>query len=803
MNSYSEARAAFKKKLSERNLPLERFAFGDEDVYSTNVSLNETWFAFSIKSTDPFSSKETLDCYRYPYPIGRPYKIRGLELADVITEFENWIDSIETYLFTKTKGEKHLGISLPRISLNSFEQNLLSHLYKEFQNGTDLDPLFKVLARLYPSAPSGFEKDKVLESLFNVRLITRSNEITPYGIWNVEADSQLLDLLDEVIIYIKNRIMTEAGLSSVYSYEVEEMFLISKQKALAIFRLLRELGGFMKEIKEPKIEEISVSSEKIYKRYLEYTGLQKLIGDYRESPTKGFEEPIGATEAISVNLIKGIFESSSFTIRDTAEVEPVLGVKQLAQQVVEIIKNLRSEPGNMIGIFGSWGRGKTFLINQILQLVIGDKSEFEVVRFHAWRYQDTPASWAYLYERFSEEYLGDKKIGLRSWFRYHLRLWNLNVEREGKWRLRLGVLSLFGVSFVTLSFIPINNLPYQLLWVLGFPFVAILIKKLNLEYFSKAVNLIKKYGVKTSFKDNLGIQAEIQKELIYLINAWTRDKGRKIILFVDDLDRCKEEKSLEIIDSLRIILDDGKITEKLFVIAAIDQKILSNAVSSRYSALPEKSELQREYIDKLFIFSLKLSALGHNESQEFFEALIKNDKHIVVETHDGVTPNSNDNKSSGQPNPKKGSNLSYANIESGTEENSETTSISTTIEKIQKLTKYEISCIKEKLAEVANPTPRRIRILYYRYLFARNLLIEKYSVGDKNPFWLTDPNLDQFVSLLIFFSQSNTDLIGKEIERVKKLIGSEVDIKLIGGSVKVSKSDYVNLLRVLELVIAY
>ncbi len=50
--------------------------------------------------------------------------------------------------------------------------------------------------------------------------------------------------------------------------------------------------------------------------------------------------------------------------------------------------------------------------------------------------------------------------------------------------------------------------------------IGLLAKNIKRDYLTRALNLIKRYGIKTSFKTTLGIQAEIQKELEHLINAW-------------------------------------------------------------------------------------------------------------------------------------------------------------------------------------------------------------------------------------------------------------------------------------------
>jgi len=799
----SDARSGLKKILIDKNLPVERFAINDDREHKVYVRLTDTWFSFYVNIDDPFSDNEEYLCGRYPYPKSQPYRTKVNRWPEVVEEFLSWINSIEPYLFTKIKGEKHLTIKLPRHELPAFEQNLLAHLYKEFQVGGDIDPIYRVIARLYPNPPSGFNYNTILTALERYNLIRMPNHITGYGIWYVEANSEILDLIDEVINYVKNRIGTEIKLAKITALEVQVLFNLTPLKVQLVFRILRDLGGFMKEIKGYDFQKIDIDDEKIYSRYLSYTDLQNLLVESINSKVEDeATHNINLLETVTPILQKTILEINSFIIKDVNEIDPVLGVKDLAKQVVEIIHNLKSEPGSMVGVFGPWGRGKTYLINRITNLLLSEKKNYQLVKFHAWRYQDTPASWAYLYERFSEEYLGDKRQGLIAWVKYQFRLWVLNLEREGIWKSIYLAMGFFMLSIFYVAIKP-NDIFLNLIALFGFPLAALLInfiiENLNREYLSKAVNLIKKYGIKTSFRDNLGIQAEIQKELVHLVNAWTKSKKlNRIVLFVDDLDRCKEEKSLEIIDSLRIILDEEKIFNKLLVITAVDQRILKTAVSNRYCNLPQNSEQVREYIDKLFIFSLKLNALSHDESKEFFDTLIKNDKEVLEEA---IKKKEEENVLSNAASLIETIGENFEN-----EEEIKSTrvapNISTTAIKTQKLTEFEIDRIKNRLISVSNPTPRKIRILYYRYRFAKNILIQKYSRNKDNPFWLIEPNLDHFLSLLIYLSQASELEFTTEINRINIIESNEVDSKLILGF-KCPKHEYLNLFRILQLVIAY
>lgn len=352
-----------------------------------------------------------------------------------------------------------------------------------------------------------------------------------------------------------------------------------------------------------------------------------------------------------------------------------------------------------------------------------------------------------------------------------------------------------------------ENIALDVLKILGVPAAGFLIyfltKNLNLSYFSKAFNIIKKYGVRATFKDNLGIQAEIQKEIIHLVSVWTdsNKENRKIVLFVDDLDRCKEERTIEIIDSLRIILDDEEVKEKLIVICAIDDRILKRAIHKKYSDVGEvhAGMLVKEYIDKLFIFTLKLASLNNTEAREFFGNLTKNDirepskKAMNQGRRDAPTISTRQQATSETE--RLPSSLEVASVDQD-----RTPRI--TLQTLKEISEHELKRLMESLTFMVSPTPRRIKIVYYRYLFAKNILIAKHPTPNDNSFWLRQQNQGTLMKLLILLSDKDSAEIGSL--RKTALIDNGPELKVpILDSESVDRVEFLKLLDVLETVIAY
>ena len=477
----------------------------------------------------------------------------------------------------------------------------------------------------------------------------------------------------------------------------------------------------------------------------------------------------GKFSAISpIEFSNGIIDNS---------IEPAFDVKKVAKVFANHIKNLKDESGQMIGVFGQWGRGKTYFIEQVLlqfnlnlkakkkenkvpfkenkwnylktdfeyfiqrfsnlfskEEKIKEDSPFILVKFQAWKYQNAPSVWAYLFETFIEEYLNVKKR------KKYSRLIRLSVARNGhlkSWILPilLIVIGIFTFSFSSKFFKEVEGQNIlKIVSVLGTLGVSLgswssIQKKIQ----KPATDIFNSISKAPSFKEVLGAQAEVQKELKSLVKAWSKIiGGKRILLFVDDLDRCSQLQMIDIIDSLRIMLDDELITDNVLILVALDEKKLGKTIKNKYEKLFEKEELAGvvdEYMDKLFISAIKLHTISIGERSEFVKKLIcginsEVFQDDIIEKQPTATPTHT---------PAATPTLETGNV---TEQKTETMPISTPSTKptpdetksIKNLEAIEVRILEENI-RVANQdlTPRQIRILIYRYLLARNLWIEFFG----------------------------------------------------------------------------
>ncbi|WP_304649735.1 P-loop NTPase fold protein [uncultured Duncaniella sp.] len=393
------------------------------------------------------------------------------------------------------------------------------------------------------------------------------------------------------------------------------------------------------------------------------------------------------------------------TIKDI-DVEPCFSVNEIANSFIsqlDKISESQSENIPMIGVFAPWGRGKSYFLNIVFEqlknrnkkwyqkpffrLKPTDK-KYKIIKFDAWKYQDTPAIWAYLYETIYKAASRTQKCLL---FFKNL-LWSRNF-----WILALLIVLSWFIGFLFKTYTSWFNNISDLTALGGIGTIITLTISFAVTLRDNpvsALRIINKYSERKSYIEYLGIQNAIESDIEDLLKILSRGKKR-VLLCVDDIDRCSNEKMVNIVDSLRTVLENDKIRERLIVICSIDIKKLMHGYELLYA---DDNSGIREQIDKVFIFCMGLAGLGQSQLKEYLQKMmsIKNQEisEPIGETFFNI------NRQTG---------ALYA-----TDPNVEPTPLSDN----------EIYNIISKYidrTESTYITPRKLRIMYYQLLFANNL----------------------------------------------------------------------------------
>ncbi|MGL6196939.1 MAG: P-loop NTPase fold protein [Thermoguttaceae bacterium] len=145
-------------------------------------------------------------------------------------------------------------------------------------------------------------------------------------------------------------------------------------------------------------------------------------------------EPFKPTSPATNNDIKEVLPSAKSIQSGTQagiqcvndySMKPCLHIGEIADAIADVLDD--SEKSICFGLFGRWGRGKTYLAKQVAKRL--EKKNYATIEYNAWKYRTTPESWAFLYETFAN------KLRKTSWF----AIVYAGVLRHGLWPLIFGL----------------------------------------------------------------------------------------------------------------------------------------------------------------------------------------------------------------------------------------------------------------------------------------------------------------------------------------------------------------------------
>lgn len=214
---------------------------------------------------------------------------------------------------------------------------------------------------------------------------------------------------------------------------------------------------------------------------------------------------------------------------------------------------------NVVALYGNWGSGKSSIIDTLIQ---GEekyklKNGIKAVKFEAWENElDSNLSLS-LFETLLKE---TEKIDETN---------EKDIELiKNSLRLVKGIVK--GISINT-------------------PFVSFSGDKLVEELEKKEEKPVSGYSKREAIKEKYN---DIIDKIV--------ERDQKLVVFIDDLDRCENENILTLLRDLKHLFS---LTKKIIFIVAVDKDGVSRALESKYGNDSEKAE---EYLEKIFPINLSL-----------------------------------------------------------------------------------------------------------------------------------------------------------------------------------------------------
>lgn len=241
-----------------------------------------------------------------------------------------------------------------------------------------------------------------------------------------------------------------------------------------------------------------------------------------------------------------------------------LGFEPYANSLSELIIEQGITPFT-IGIFGSWGTGKTSLM-LMLKKKLESTPNARTVWFNAWKFDDEKQIWTALIQ----EILNQLEPYVKKTAKTRLQQLKDNVE----W-----------VQFFT---------------VLGTSLVS---RVPDMDSLRNSFN----YGKK------IGSISEFEKRFESFVNSCGIER---LVIFIDDLDRCRMDVTIDILEAVKLLLN----SRRCVYVLGLDYHRVCDAVSRKFTESPHG--VAEDYLDKIIQLSFHIPMRTENDMRLYLRYLL-------------------------------------------------------------------------------------------------------------------------------------------------------------------------------------
>ena len=290
-------------------------------------------------------------------------------------------------------------------------------------------------------------------------------------------------------------------------------------------------------------------------------------------------------------------------IADNETAVDLLYYEAIAATIVQLIETADGEPLT-VGVHGDWGAGKSSVL-LMLENAFAEDEQTLCIRFNGWLFQGFEDTKAVLIETIIEQLRRERSAIKDKAQRLLKRVDWMKVARK-----------MGGLAFNAATGLPTleqaNGVVAAAKTLIGKD--AALDADDIKSFVTNAGNILKDAEPET-------IPTQVhafRKEFIELLKQ--ADIGRLIVV-VDDLDRCLPEIAIETLEAIRLFLF---VPGAAFIIAA-DEAMIEYAVKRHFPDLPltsDSTSYARNYLEKLIQVPFRLPPLGYVETRTFVTLLI-------------------------------------------------------------------------------------------------------------------------------------------------------------------------------------
>lgn len=278
-------------------------------------------------------------------------------------------------------------------------------------------------------------------------------------------------------------------------------------------------------------------------------------------------------------------------INDEWTLEDMLGYDKIIAQVNKIIEH--AEPPFTIGIYGGWGCGKTSIMKKLYFMNGGKRNSYKIPFVNESNEEKISEDKLEQIKILEQENSQQKELYEVVWY----NPWEHQFEKEPVIGLLHEIREKF--NFVTKTTEEAQKLADVSIRA-GVDILTGVINSMTKVKIDRA--RLEEYGEKYE-SNNLEIVSSSQKFKIIFEEAVKKilKNKKKLIIFIDDLDRCEDASVISLIEGIKLYLS----TSNCIFIFGMDQVNVMRAL--------KKNNIHKDYLDKLFQCIVRVPLCNNNK----------------------------------------------------------------------------------------------------------------------------------------------------------------------------------------------
>lgn len=283
---------------------------------------------------------------------------------------------------------------------------------------------------------------------------------------------------------------------------------------------------------------------------------------------------------------------------DEPAADPALGYGGYAKAFADVIRH--SEPQFAVGIFGDWGAGKTTLMKAIERELEHDRDVVSVW-FNAWRYEREQDLIVPLLDTLREQLEVWAQQGRSSQEETRARRAAAAVGRAAR-ALIAATTFKAGVGAVNVELRPRDAIEAWAAQEGDAP----------LSFYYRSFN-----AMTDAIAEFIGSVGDDRPR-------------RRVVVFIDDLDRCLPNSALQVLESMKLFFD---LSGFVFVVG-LDRDVIERSIEAKYGAThnggssgggpPDRQAIKgADYIKKIFQLPFGLPRISVDDLRPFFDSVIE------------------------------------------------------------------------------------------------------------------------------------------------------------------------------------